>query len=97
MGIYKSIMENNEYEKSIKPFRDELDGITKKLIDWVFERTSITDKIGMLKRKYNKPIYVPERETKIIEKIENLVEENNHKCNLNIDPKVPKKNNTSLN
>ena len=45
--------------------RDRIDGLDRRLIDLLNERTSIVEEIGAIKRAHGLPIYEPKREDEV--------------------------------
>lgn len=54
----------------IDTFRDSIDKIDKKIIDLLIERYYNVKEIGEIKKANNLPIYVPEREKQLLDKLE---------------------------
>lgn len=52
----------------INKLREEIDKLDEFLVYLLFKRLELVEKIGELKKKYNIPLYVPEREKEIIKK-----------------------------
>jgi chorismate mutase/prephenate dehydratase len=59
-------------------FRDEIDKIDRKIIDLLAERYKNVSEIGEIKRSHQMPIYVPEREKALMDK---LMTYNNNRLN----------------
>ena len=60
-----------ELERLIS-LRDNIQQIDKQLVDMLCERVHFAKKIGEIKKKSGKPIYVPEVEKKKIEELSSL-------------------------
>ena len=57
--------------KNIEKYRDLIDKVDKKIVDCIIERYAYVKEIGEIKRANNLPIYVPEREKLLLQKLEN--------------------------
>ncbi|MCX6355327.1 MAG: prephenate dehydratase [Candidatus Aureabacteria bacterium] len=57
---------------TIDDIRKKIDAIDKKLVELMNSRSSLVHKIGKIKRKAKKEIYVPEREEAVYRKLEEL-------------------------
>ncbi len=55
--------------KNIEKYRDLIDKVDKKIVDCIVERYSYVQEIGKIKKAANLPIYVPEREKKLLQKL----------------------------
>lgn len=53
----------------IEQLRDEIDKIDSKILLLLNMRSNLALKIGEIKKKYNLPVYDPEREKNIIERL----------------------------
>jgi len=53
----------------IEMLREEIDKIDSKLLQLLNERSKLALEIGEIKKKYNLPVYDPEREKKIMERL----------------------------
>jgi chorismate mutase/prephenate dehydratase len=57
--------------ENLEKYRNLIDKVDKKIIDCIIERYSYVKEIGEIKKSNNLPIYVPEREKALLEKLEN--------------------------
>ena len=64
-----SVKEDETYEYQIMQYRSQLDDLDYIIINALRSRFEITDKIGVLKRKFDKPILDIKREQEIVEKL----------------------------
>lgn len=53
----------------IKDLRDQIDDIDEELITLFLKRMNLSLQIAEYKKKHNLPIYVPEREEEILQKV----------------------------
>ncbi|MDD5417990.1 MAG: chorismate mutase [Candidatus Nanoarchaeia archaeon] len=79
------------YEQKLNEYRGKLDGITKEIIDLIYERIGIVKKVGYLKKQHNMPIKVSKREEEIMNKIENMVIRKNLENSIELDPSIIKR------
>ncbi|MFC3120814.1 bifunctional chorismate mutase/prephenate dehydrogenase [Agaribacter flavus] len=54
-------------DASLSALREQIDEVDSALVDLLKRRTDITTKVGQLKSKHAKPVYVPERERALIQ------------------------------
>jgi len=59
-------------ENKLKKLRCEIDSIDNKILELLNKRMEIVKKVGELKNTTNAPIYRPEREKEIIERLTNI-------------------------
>ena len=64
-------------EKELKKLRDEIDKIDNEILTLLNKRMGIVKKVGELKNNKNAPIYRPEREKEIIDRLTNLSKKQN--------------------
>ena len=64
-------------ESELKKLRDEIDKIDNEILDLLNKRMKIVKKVGELKNNTNAPIYRPEREKEIIDRLVKLSKEQN--------------------
>jgi chorismate mutase/prephenate dehydratase len=70
---YKSIMAGqNDPQNSLDPLRTKIDSLDEKIVELLNERAKIVVEIGKLKQASNSPIYAPDREKAILERIRQL-------------------------
>lgn len=69
MEVFMSMKEDETYEYQIMQYRNQLDELDHIIINALRIRFEITDEIGVLKRKFDKPIYDIKREQEIVEKL----------------------------
>ena len=56
---------------SLEELRKKIDEIDHQLVKLLNERAQVVVEVGKLKNKTDKPIYAPDREKKVLEKIVN--------------------------
>ena len=56
---------------NIQELRIEIDKIDNKIIDLLNKRMNYVNQVGDIKKKNNEPIYRPEREKEIIDRLSN--------------------------
>lgn len=56
--------------KKIDSLRQKIDNVDLKLVKLLNERAEYADEIGIIKRRLNRPVYVPEREEQVIKNIQ---------------------------
>lgn len=54
---------------NLKKYREKIDDLDLKIVELLNERSKIAKEIGDIKKKNNAPVYVPEREKQIFDKI----------------------------
>ena len=64
-------------ERELKKLRDEIDKIDNEILLLLNKRMEIVKKVGEIKNSIDAPIYRPEREKEIIERLTNLSEKQN--------------------
>ena len=69
--------------ENLEKYRDLLDKIDKKIVDCIIERYQYVKEIGKIKKANNLPIYVPEREKKLLQKLADYSEGRLDKDTLN--------------
>ncbi|MBN1352679.1 chorismate mutase [candidate division KSB1 bacterium] len=55
-------------------YRERIDAIDAKIVEMLNQRASFAQAIGRIKQAKNLPVFVPEREQQILERIRNLNE-----------------------
>lgn len=55
--------------KMLETYRDQIDGIDKQIVQLLNQRTVCAIEIGSIKAKQNLPVFVPEREEAVLNKI----------------------------
>ncbi|MEM3402965.1 MAG: chorismate mutase [Nitrososphaeria archaeon] len=68
------------YANELEALRKEIDRIDEQIIRLLSERIKVSIEVGIIKRKYNKPILDSNRETEVYKRIRERAEQ------LNIDP-----------
>jgi chorismate mutase len=68
--------------ENLEKYRNLIDKVDKKIIDCIIERYSYVKEIGEIKKSNNLPIYVPEREKALLEKLDQLVASGKKKLKL---------------
>ncbi len=59
----------NKNEDPLRPFRISIDQIDSEILKLLNRRTEAAVEIGRLKKANNQPVYVPEREKAVIERL----------------------------
>jgi chorismate mutase/prephenate dehydratase len=59
-------------EQSLEPLRERIDELDGKIVDLLNARAQIVVEIGKLKQQHNAPIYSPDREKMVLEKVRRL-------------------------
>lgn len=67
----------SNYEDSINYLRKLLDNITGDLMDLSLRRYVIVNHVGLVKKKYGKPVVVKSREEEMLKKIDELLDDKN--------------------
>ena len=67
-----SMPEDPTGDQSLESLRREIDEIDTRIVDLLNARARIVVQIGRLKQQYNAPIYAPEREKMILDKVRSL-------------------------
>src|SRR5215203_4542038 len=63
---------NGPENPALEELRRRIDGVDEQLVDLLNARARIVVEIGRLKQQHNAPIYAPERERAIMEKVRRL-------------------------
>lgn len=66
-------MIRDEYNEQLEVLRNKLNEIDHELISLLIKRFSITDEVGTLKSRFDKPIFEASREQNIKERIKAIV------------------------
>ncbi|WP_457635119.1 prephenate dehydratase [Persephonella sp.] len=61
-----------DYTDRLEKLRQEIDKVDEEILRLLNERAKLAREVGEVKKRYNLPIYVPSREQKIFERLENL-------------------------
>jgi chorismate mutase/prephenate dehydratase len=64
--------EDSTGDQSLESLRREIDEVDTRIVDLLNARARIVVQIGRLKQQYNAPIYAPEREKMILDKVKSL-------------------------
>lgn len=56
-------------EQALAPLRERIDGLDQQIIQLLNERAEVVVEVGNIKRAGNTPIYVPDRERRVLEQI----------------------------
>ena len=59
---------------NLETIRNEIDEVDIKLADLLIKRMNCSKEIAIIKKEDNLPIFIPEREKEILEKLKNLDE-----------------------
>ena len=65
-------MEQSEAEWNIEDWRDEIDRVDELLIELLNRRSHCAIEIGRIKRELGLPVYMPDRETEVINHVISL-------------------------
>src|SRR6476646_7614765 len=57
---------------SLEPLRAQIDKLDEKLVELLNDRAKVVVEIGKLKQQNNAPIYAPDREKAVLEKVRKL-------------------------
>jgi len=58
-----------DHEPTLAPLRQRIDELDKRLIELLNERAKVVVEVGNVKRAQNTPIYVPDRERRVLEQL----------------------------
>ncbi len=53
----------------LKPLRDAIDAVDRKLVELLNERARLAAEVGRVKQEHNAPVYRPEREAEVLDKV----------------------------
>jgi chorismate mutase/prephenate dehydratase len=56
-------------DDQLKPLRDAIDAVDRKLVELLNERARLAAQVGRVKEEHNAPIYRPEREAQVLDKV----------------------------
>ena len=59
----------SEVDRDLAPIRVEIDAVDTQLLQLLNERAKLAQRVGEVKQKYDQPVYRPERESVVLEKI----------------------------
>ena len=71
-------------DKRLAPLRDQIDQIDQELIKLLSKRANIALEVGKIKHETGAPVFRPEREKQVIEKIQNRVKESFQEVNASV-------------
>jgi chorismate mutase/prephenate dehydratase len=57
---------------ALEPLRREIDGLDEQIVNLLNERARVVVQIGKVKQQHNSPIYAPDREKSVLEKVRRL-------------------------
>jgi len=57
---------------ALEPLRKQIDALDERLVDLLNERARVVVQIGKLKQQFNSPIYAPDREKSVLQKVRKL-------------------------
>jgi chorismate mutase/prephenate dehydrogenase len=77
-------VEEITYHTNLEELRIQLNKVDENLVKMLISRFVLTNEIGKLKQNSSQPIYDPEREKSIFQRIANLIE-NNHLSGVDVD------------
>ena len=58
-------MNEDQVKLELSKLRDKIDGVDRKLVELLNERTRVVEEIGAVKRTYQLPVYEPKREDEV--------------------------------
>jgi chorismate mutase/prephenate dehydratase len=64
--------EETNYPRSLQVLRGEIDALDERIVDLLNERAKIVVQVGKIKTRTNEPIYAPDREKVVLEKLRRL-------------------------
>ncbi len=56
-------------EERLQPLRDAIDAVDRKLVELLNERARLAAEVGRVKQEHNAPVYRPEREAQVLDKV----------------------------
>ncbi len=59
-------------DERLKPLRDAIDAVDRKLVELLNERARLAAEVGRVKQEHNAPVYRPEREAQVLGKVGGL-------------------------
>lgn len=62
----------SDLDRQLKTFRDQIDSLDQEIVKAIQARTEFVAKIGEIKRERNEPVFRPDREKEVYEKIKSL-------------------------
>jgi chorismate mutase / prephenate dehydratase len=65
---------DDELNSQLKPLRERIDAIDAQLIALLNQRASVALEVGEVKKHFNAPVFRPERELQVIERLQNMSE-----------------------
>ncbi|QGZ55265.1 prephenate dehydratase [Paraburkholderia acidiphila] len=63
---------DDELNSQLKPLRERIDAIDAQLIALLNQRASVALEVGEVKKHFNAPVFRPERELQVIERLQNM-------------------------
>ncbi|MEX3962748.1 prephenate dehydratase [Paraburkholderia sp. EG286B] len=63
---------DDELNSQLKPLRERIDAIDAQLIALLNQRASVALEVGEVKKHFNAPVFRPEREQQVIERLQNM-------------------------
>src|SRR5690349_2431036 len=59
-------------EDALEPLRRQIDGLDERIVELLNERARVVVQVGKVKQQHNSPIYAPDRERMVLEKVRKL-------------------------
>ncbi|WP_321919436.1 prephenate dehydratase [Paraburkholderia tropica] len=63
---------DDELNSQLKPLRERIDALDAQLISLLNQRAAVALEVGEVKKHFNAPVFRPERELQVIERLQNL-------------------------
>ncbi|HYO09826.1 MAG TPA: prephenate dehydratase [Tepidisphaeraceae bacterium] len=64
--------DDTETERALRPLRQQIDALDERIVSLLNDRAQVVVEIGKLKQQNNSPIYAPDREKAVLEKVRRL-------------------------
>ena len=65
----QTLNDNSEVDKDLAPVRAQIDAVDAQLLQLLNERAKLAQEVGHIKQKHKQPVFRPEREAFVLEKI----------------------------
>jgi chorismate mutase/prephenate dehydratase len=59
-------------ESALEPLRRQIDGLDERIVELLNERARVVVEVGKVKQQHNSPIYAPDRERMVLDKVRKL-------------------------
>src|SRR3954447_17832863 len=63
---------NDDDGKALAPLRQEIDALDARIVELLNERARVVVQVGKVKQQHNSPIYAPDRERMVLDKVRKL-------------------------